>query len=321
MKRVSFIIAPIICFVLLFSKNSYSEIISPTNFTVKYVCHNANKTDEFLRIDFFNDNDINEIYYSSSVAKKELKLTISKKELKYAEVMFPNSKAVYKLSFEGETVKCTNPDKSVQIFNQIMENQIGDVKSAIDTLQINKKIHYLSPSSLGAFSKAVLNEDAPCVNDPVIKNNGFLISCANGKVIELNNVNKSETEVTEYKFLKSFKSINCALFSEMHYEGYSLLLIDYNDGATYNVCSDLIFSPDMSGFVTNSCGIFYFAFTNKMEYWTITNGKIKLAWEKTIEKEWGPDVVRWINNDEIIIKQCSPQTSEGTEKYVKMKIK
>ena len=107
----------------------------------------------------------------------------------------------------------------------------------------------------------------------------------------------------------------------MHYEGYSLLLIDYNDGATYNVCSDLIFSPDMSGFVTNSCGIFYFAFTNKMEYWTITNGKIKLAWEKTIEKEWGPDVVRWINNDEIIIKQCSPQTSEGTEKYVKMKIK
>ncbi len=151
-------------------------------------------------------------------------------------------------------------------------------------------------------------------------------SLTNGEKVELKDVYQPfQANVLIFHYLKSYNVISYWLYEVFYYEGAGMFLLNKDNGEKINVWGVPTFSPDKSHFVTNSIDVVAGYQPNGIQLFEVNAGKATLVWKFEVSEEWGPENVRWIDNETIAIQKSSvdyeSEDMSYTSEYVKMKIK
>ncbi len=121
---------------------------------------------------------------------------------------------------------------------------------------------------------------------------------------------------TVFHYVQSCKDIDYWLVFISYYEGSEYLLMDKDNGNKIFVWGPPVVSPDKTHFITYSCDIEAGYDYNGIQLFEIKEGKAELKWQKEINT-WGPDEVRWKDDNTLYIKKYSIDYSGGNsvQKY------
>ncbi len=119
-----------------------------------------------------------------------------------------------------------------------------------------------------------------------------------------------------FNYTKSCKDIDYWLVFISYYEGSEYLLMDKKDGSKIYVWGPPVVSPDKKHFITYSCDIEAGYDYNGIQLFEISGRKAILKWKKEINL-WGPDEVRWKDENTLYIKKYSIDysNSHSVQKY------
>lgn len=119
-----------------------------------------------------------------------------------------------------------------------------------------------------------------------------------------------------FHYVQSCKDIDYWLVFISYYEGSEYLLMDKDDGNKIYVWGPPVVSPDKKHFITYSCDIEAAYDYNGIQLFEISGRKAILKWKKEINL-WGPDEVRWKDDNTLYIKKYSIDysNSPSVQKY------
>ena len=211
---------------------------------------------------------------------------------------------------------CSNSNKSALV-------------SKPDTLVINNSVYLLDSIGFDKF-RAVKTEkydenEVETINDSNVRRLDKLnlnFKLRNGQEMTLKN-DTSESDFIAYSFIESLQNIDYWFIRVSYYEGLSFLLVDKQTGEKIDIYGKPYFSANNAWFVTYSFDIESGFESNGFQLFEIRYGKAKLKWTKDI-KDWGPSVIKWLNDSSVLIEQSRFSTNSNESKvslsYKKMKI-
>lgn len=217
--------------------------------------------------------------------------------------------------------------------NQLENNAIDETLEACGSIDINgesRDVFAMTEAEFNAsetagfeYPKGEVIDD----NENVIRTDSLLtFTLANGEKVELRDVYQPfQADVLIFNYLKSYDIISYWLYEVSYYEGAGMSLLNKDNGEKINVWGVPTFSPDKSHFVTYSMDVVAGYQPNGIQLFEVNDGKATLVWKFEVSEEWGPENVRWIDNETIAIQKssvdCESEDMSYTSEYVKMKIK
>lgn len=216
--------------------------------------------------------------------------------------------------------------------NQSEKNAIDETLEACGSIDINgesRDVYAMTEAEFNAleadgfeYPKDEVIDD----NENVIRADSLLtFTLSNGEKVELRDVYQPfQADVLIFNYLKSFEIISYWMYNVSYYEGAGMFLLDKDNGEKINVWGVPTFSPDKSHFVTYSMDVVAGYQPNGIQLFEVNDGKATLVWKFEVSEEWGPENVRWIDNETIAIQKSSvdyeSEDMSYTSEYVKMKI-
>jgi hypothetical protein len=216
--------------------------------------------------------------------------------------------------------------------NQSENNAIDENLEACGRIEINgesRDFYAMSKADFNALESHEFNFPADEIIDDKenVKRTDSLLSftLTNGEKLKLRDVYQPDyADVLIFSYVKSYEDILYWLYNVTYYEGSGMFLLDKDNGEKINLWGMPVFSPDKSHFVTNSIDIVAGYQPNGMQLFEIQDGKVSLVWKFEISDEWGPEKVRWIDNETIAIQKSSmdyeSQDHSYKSEYVKLRI-
>jgi len=216
--------------------------------------------------------------------------------------------------------------------SQSENNAIDENLETCGSIEINgelRNIYAMDEADFKALeSHEFLYPDKEMIDDKEnVKRTDSLLTftLTNGEALALHDVyNPYHADVLIFQYLKSYEDISYWLYNVTYYEGSGMFLLDKDNGEKIHVWGVPVFSPDKSHFVTNSIDLVAGYQHNGMQLFEVKDSKVSLVWEFEISDEWGPEDIRWIDNETLAIQKSivdyeSVDYNHKSE-YVKMKI-
>ncbi|MFN6038980.1 MAG: hypothetical protein ACK452_10980 [Bacteroidota bacterium] len=258
----------------LTNKNIKPQINSIDELQKTFLCKNKNGTEETIFI-FYSNNKISKVQYKSSKSVKYTNLNIISTSSNVVSVSFPGDKKNYVLTITDGTLNCLNPDKTVQLFNEIPNQKIPCKHPAGKTHDIKGNVIKL-----------------------------YLDNCETKSYISVP-AKGDGANIKEYEFIEYNNKINCYKISVSLYEDHRTFLVHKNSGieATLNQVTEL--SGDNAKFVTylpRGCGYLHFTQDPNLNLVQIENGGFIDLFKYEPESDTCIGEVRWLDNESFEMK-------------------
>lgn len=206
--------------------------------------------------------------------------------------------------------------------NQTADSTLSTDSTAIDRVGDNFPIDSISETEYNtapfeglpeAYSSTVIDDTTRVFADSL----KIVFKLNNGTDSVLtNNTNEDDDGYKVYNYVNSCADMEYWLIFIGYYEGSEYLLVDKEDGRKIYIWGPPVVSPDKKCFITYSSDIEAGFTYNGIQLFEIINRKAVLKWQKEINT-WGPDEVRWKDNNTLYIKKYSIDysNSHSVQKY------
>jgi len=210
---------------------------------------------------------------------------------------------------------------------------VSDSLHHYDTLDISGKQIVFSPLEQPAFEKLAnqgLEADGPNDDAPLLirdaafiakKDSVLTIKCANGIKVKLTEHTTCDGDnYIDYTYGGKLGQTPFLVFKVGYYEKLDYLLVNLNSGKQNKVWGTPDLSPDATTLVCSSFDLDVGFLPNGIQVFSTSADSLHLLWEQEFEK-WGPEEVKWFDNQTIFIRQSTPVTGKGEIlSYAKVKL-
>jgi len=197
------------------------------------------------------------------------------------------------------------------------------LRPAADTLVIAGKTFRLDSISESEFNKApaavMLSFDDGKTKDMQnvqIEPGKLVFTTKSGKTETLSSDTAMNMETyTVYSYAGNLESISQWQVDVSIHEGFYCVLVDQQDGTKTELWGRPIVAPDGKHFIAPSFDIEAGFVVNGFQVFTMDDGKPRLLWKRELVS-WGPEEMRWLDENTVVIKKTSMAGDMGEPRSV-----
>ncbi len=199
-----------------------------------------------------------------------------------------------------------------------------------DTLMIGGKIYEMETISEKAY--LAIHTDAEDTSEKrnikldanMVHRNGdtLFLKKTDGTYVQLiNNFAEFDDSFAVYSYRYYLDDLDYYVVYAGFWEWYNYLIINPTTGKIIYTCGPPVVSPDLKNIMTYNEDLLAGFTFNGFELYTVEKDSLRLTGTKELT-DWGPESMKWIRNDEILVKQNIFDTTEANylrTSYIKLK--
>lgn len=140
----------------------------------------------------------------------------------------------------------------------------------------------------------------------------LILKLENNKEIILKDTSNEDFALL-YSFREYYDSLKIFVIELQYFEGGAYLIVNGMNGETQYIIGKTKLSPDMKKIVSYNVDIVAGYSKNGFQIIELKNNHFNIEYEY-LPKDWGPNNINWLNNNEIEIEKLGLQ--DGTEKII-----
>jgi len=223
-------------------------------------------------------------------------------------------------------ISCGNPNKGVET-----NAKLSDLKFELDSVKIGNKIFSIDSISRIDFEKLDAtkfdrDEERNLLKDSAgVKRIGdsLFFKISNGRTATL--VNTKGENYGSYLYLGKLNDIGQYLIQGSFDEWSSNYLISEVTGDTTEMCGLPVVSPDRKLLISGNADLIAGFSINGFDLFEIENKSLRKAGRRELS-DWGPEEIKWVNENEILAKiriRLTGETKGALEetKFIELKLK
>jgi hypothetical protein len=138
----------------------------------------------------------------------------------------------------------------------------------------------------------------------------LLLTLTNGRVLTLTNnvTDPDESKHVVYRFRGPLAGSNFWVLDVTRWESGFVLLINQQTGRRTRLLGRPVLAPKGNYLVTSNSDMEAHYSPNGLQVWSLEEGIPMLRWNRVVNS-WGPEEIRWLNDQTLIIRQYHPDST------------